>query len=1038
MITWFREGATVENCPDYQVSYEDGIAQLTIRNCYPDDAGTFTVSARNQMGSTSATCILSVKSTSEFEREQNRDQFAEGYEESANESGGGSGIEISETETTDNEAMAPGRTSKVLSPVGEVDEPSASMESPVRQPTSPEQLLNQAYQELAQAEERLAATSPHTTEAQGVLLPGEQPQAQGSPKPGQPKFMSVPDRCILLQEGSTQVFEAVAPHCHTFWERDGKPIVGGYRVKTEEVDSRGYAAVTINMVFPEDAGEYVAVAVNKYGKTTHSVYFLTPEHYTAFMRKGGEVPTGLTDYTSSDAEMMSDREGRSASKNSADLRNIKKGVGIKSSSSLTRQTPSPSGVRAVSSSPNRYGSASPSKALQNVDAKDLAKVYKPVFLVKAHNQEVMEGKSARINIRITGRPPPVVTWYKNGEPFVESPGCRITIQENGVESLIFDAAQEEYTGEYAVVAENAGGRAVTNCKMTVLPAEEAQRPKILDKPVTTKVKQGESVRLEVFAVGRPTPEICWLKDNVLLQADRHKNFHFEGVDGHGLLIIEKADKSHDGWYTATAVNKAGRDLCRCKVSVALEQDNGMDAGGRKFKTGKGIKKKADASPSRHTGKLTRAPEEFDEKDLYDASRQQKPQFKQKITSIKTTTLGHAHFECRIVPIGDPKMTVQWLLDDKPLDNANRIQTMFEFGYTSLDILNCYPRDTGVISCRAVNSHGATETSGTLIVKEDRAQRFARPEGSTMDLIKQKEAQVRPASESPVHSISPTKEPQDDVVAPQIVSVPEDVDTSEGQTMRFHVRATGNPPPKVEWYLNGQQIRKSKRFSLWNDGLHHLEINPARAYDTGSLVAVAVNKVGQAQASCTVDVEPLGDLRSNLKRVESKSPDAALRAMRMNRKVEAEQKTEVLGEYHKRRSTARNSQFSIIDALQSDATGPNSSVTSDNSHLHEPNEIGTSDISSISSVPSRKSLSPEKPGKGLKLKIPGDRKGTPLLPNTQSPTKNAFCGNTEEVASPRDFTKVLKSKKSKKANDQTTPTENLTEGTKPFFYPFHDS
>ena len=89
------------------------------------------------------------------------------------------------------------------------------------------------------------------------------------------------------------------------------------------------------------------------------------------------------------------------------------------------------------------------------------------------------------------------------------------------------------------MAENAGGRAVSSCKLTILPAEEAQRPKILDKPVSTKVNAGESVRLEVFAVGRPTPEICWLKDNQLLQPDKHTNFQFEGVGGHGLLIVEK-------------------------------------------------------------------------------------------------------------------------------------------------------------------------------------------------------------------------------------------------------------------------------------------------------------------------------------------------------------------------------------------------------------------------------------------------------------------------------------------------------------------
>ena len=795
VITWYREGATIADCPDYQVSYEDGIAQLMIRNCYPDDAGTFTVSARNTMGSSSATCILSVKSTSEFDREQQRDQFQEGYEESANESGGQSAVEVSEPETTDNEATtSQGRTSKVLSPVGEMDEAvSQGMMSPDRgvKATSPEQVLDKAMEIVADAEERLAATSPTmqaTQEADQVILPSSGPLHEA------PKFRSVPDRCILLQEGSTQVFEASSPGAHVYWERDGKPMLGGYRVKVEENDEAGYASVTLNMVFPEDAGEYVAVAANKFGKTYHSVYFLTPEHYSAFMRKGGEVPTGLTDYTTTSENEASDREGRAVTREQ--LSNIKKGVGIKAGGSLTRRSPSPAGVRGVSRSPLR-GASPGGRSLQSVDAKDLAKVYKPVFLVKATNMEVMEGKSCRINIRVTGRPPPLITWFKNGEPVVESGLSRITVQENGVESLIFDEVHENDNAEYTVMAENAGGRAVTNCKLTVLPAEEAQRPKILDKPVSTKVKSGDSVRLEVFAVGRPTPEICWLKDNVLLQPDKHPQFQFEGVDGHGLLIIEKADKIHDGWYTATAVNKAGRDLCRCKITVAAEEAKADARDGRKFKAGKGIKKKADASPSRNTGKLTRAPEEFNEADLYDATKKQKPIFRQKIESVKTTTLGHAHFECRLVPIGDPTMKVQWMLDDKPLEHANRIQTMFEFGYTSLDILNCYPRDTGVISCRAINANGGAETSATLIVKEDRSTKFQQPDGHAAALIKAKERETRPASESPTHSVSPTKEQTEDVVAPQIVSVPEDVSTSEGSTMRFHARATGNPTPKVQ-------------------------------------------------------------------------------------------------------------------------------------------------------------------------------------------------------------------------------------------------
>ena len=47
----------------------------------------------------------------------------------------------------------------------------------------------------------------------------------------------------------------------------------------------------------------------------------------------------------------------------------------------------------------------------------------------------------------------------------------------------------------------------------------------------------------------------------------------EGVDGHSLLTIENACKtSHDAWYTATAINKGGRDLTRCKVNVVKSGD----------------------------------------------------------------------------------------------------------------------------------------------------------------------------------------------------------------------------------------------------------------------------------------------------------------------------------------------------------------------------------------------------------------------------------------------------------------------------------
>lgn len=53
-----------------------------------------------------------------------------------------------------------------------------------------------------------------------------------------------------------------------------------------------------------------------------------------------------------------------------------------------------------------------------------------------------------------------------------------------------------------------------------------------------------------------------------------------------------------------------------------------------------------------------------------------------------------HFECRIAPINDPILRVEWLRNDELLPDANRFIQNFEFGFVTLDILYTYPEDNG--------------------------------------------------------------------------------------------------------------------------------------------------------------------------------------------------------------------------------------------------------------------------------------------------------------------------------------------------------
>lgn len=61
VIMWFREDYKIENSIDFQISYENGYAQMVIREAFAEDSGRFTCTATNQAGTISTSCYLLVK-----------------------------------------------------------------------------------------------------------------------------------------------------------------------------------------------------------------------------------------------------------------------------------------------------------------------------------------------------------------------------------------------------------------------------------------------------------------------------------------------------------------------------------------------------------------------------------------------------------------------------------------------------------------------------------------------------------------------------------------------------------------------------------------------------------------------------------------------------------------------------------------------------------------------------------------------------------------------------------------------------------------
>ena len=99
------------------------------------------------------------------------------------------------------------------------------------------------------------------------------------------------------------------------------------------------------------------------------------------------------------------------------------------------------------------------------------------------------------------------------------------------------------------------------------------------------------------------------------------------------------------------------------------------------------------------------------------SRARAPQAEGEVEMMKpvfTTALNNAdgvteqsrvHLECRLEPINDPNLKVEWFMNGKAIQSGHRFKTRNDFGFVALDILYAYQEDSGTYMCKATNKLG---------------------------------------------------------------------------------------------------------------------------------------------------------------------------------------------------------------------------------------------------------------------------------------------------------------------------------------------
>jgi len=85
-----------------------------------------------------------------------------------------------------------------------------------------------------------------------------------------------------------------------------------------------------------------------------------------------------------------------------------------------------------------------------------ASMIPPQFSDRLQSKEAKEGETVRFTVRVSGKPPPTVTWYREGSKIVSSADFQI-LQEGELHSLYIPEVFYEDSGKFSVKAENRGG-----------------------------------------------------------------------------------------------------------------------------------------------------------------------------------------------------------------------------------------------------------------------------------------------------------------------------------------------------------------------------------------------------------------------------------------------------------------------------------------------------------------------------------------------------------------------------------------------------
>ena len=279
----------------------------------------------------------------------------------------------------------------------------------------------------------------------------------------------------------------------------------------------------------------------------------------------------------------------------------------------------------------------------------------PHFIQPLVSVEVVEGNSASLQCKLTGKPEPRIEWFKGDVNVkdIKRIKCRF---DGELATLKIMATELDDEADYKCVAENDFGSA--SCTSELLVNEPATKPDFKEKMKPFDVTEGEPATFSVKVIGHPPAIVDWFHGKDKMEDEGRVHMVDDEETGSYSLTINNTVLEDAGVYKCVAVNEEGQ--ATCKAALAVKEK--LQKPDIEIEEAKGTVVVSDGD----------------------------------VVSLNATVKGK------------PEPTVQWYKDDQKLRKTSRLKMDAKNGEVSLVILDAKPGDSGLYKCEATNKAGSAK------------------------------------------------------------------------------------------------------------------------------------------------------------------------------------------------------------------------------------------------------------------------------------------------------------------------------------------